>query len=303
VDIVKKMAKQWLIINVSVILILLVILFVMFQTDIFKGEDSHAVNLPVDSPLPTSTTLETPHIKSPAPVKTPVASIKPTTVAQPTVTATPAATMMPSNQPVSNTSKNKYGHINPDVIPVFNGDNAYPEAVRVKQFPNGDSIRYWIFKDDRVIDGQYSPKEIISFGNPSDYTLVERITTFRGSNYRNSAAYGERTVREKKLEVIWTKDIGQIDTWPGVGWTGQPMLVHWAKDVRAVMNLKPQMKDKDFVEVIYPTLDENIYFLDLETGKPTRDSIHIGFPTKGTAMVDPRGYPFLFTGQGINRNG
>jgi outer membrane protein assembly factor BamB len=63
------------------------------------------------------------------------------------------------------------------------------------------------------------------------------------------------------------------------------------------------MKAKDLVEVIYPTLDGNIYFLDIETGKPTRDKINVGFPMKGTGMVDPRGYPLLFAGIGLNENG
>ena len=68
------------------------------------------------------------------------------------------------------------------------------------------------------------------------------------------------------------------------------------------MNIKPEMKTKELTEVIYPTLDGNIYFVDLETGKPTRDKIHVGFPLKGTGMIDPRGYPLLFTGMGLNEN-
>ena len=54
------------------------------------------------------------------------------------------------------------------------------------------------------------------------------------------------------------------------------------------------------VEVIYPTLDGNIYFLDLETGSATRSKLNIGVPTKGTGSIDPRGYPMLYTGQGID---
>lgn len=69
------------------------------------------------------------------------------------------------------------------------------------------------------------------------------------------------------------------------------------------MNIKPEYKNTDLVEVIYPTLDGNIYFLNLENGQPTRDPIYIGFSTKGTGMIDPRGYPILYTGQGLNQNG
>ncbi len=66
------------------------------------------------------------------------------------------------------------------------------------------------------------------------------------------------------------------------------------------MNIKEEFKNRDLVEVIQAALDGNIYFLDLETGKPTRPSIDIGFPIKGSPFVDPRGYPILYTGMGIN---
>ena len=90
--------------------------------------------------------------------------------------------------------------------------------------------------------------------------------------------------------------------WPGSGWTGQPLLVKWPENVRKIMNINDEFKHRDFVEVIYPILDGNIYFLDLETGKATRPKINLGFSIKGTGAIDPRGYPLLYTGMGINSN-
>ena len=100
---------------------------------------------------------------------------------------------------------------------------------------------------------------------------------------------------------MWN-DLGAItaENYWRTGWTGQPLIVHWPEAERKIMNIKPEFKEKDLVEVIYPAMDGNIYFLDLETGKPTRDKIEVGFPMKGTGMVDPRGYPILYTGMGIN---
>ena len=46
-------------------------------------------------------------------------------------------------------------------------------------------------------------------------------------------------------------------------------------------------------------MDGYIYFLDLATGNATRDAINSGVVQKGTACVDPRGYPLLYVGQGI----
>lgn len=190
----------------------------------------------------------------------------------------------------------------------FDGAKAFSEYVFKNLMPDGSTIQSWIFRYNTPLK-EYSVKEKnkISFGSPEDYSLLEGVTTFRGNNYRDGGAYGTREVTQKKLEIVWEKDgLGSIaghgSNWPGTGWTGQPLLVHWDKDVRKLMNINEEMKGKDLVEVIYPTLDGNIYFLDLETGKPTREKMTIGFPIKGTATVDPRGYPILYTGMGINEN-
>jgi outer membrane protein assembly factor BamB len=70
------------------------------------------------------------------------------------------------------------------------------------------------------------------------------------------------------------------------------------------MNIKKEFKDNpNFVEVIYASLDGKIYFMDLFSGEPSRDSININNPIKGSVSVDPRGYPLLYVGQGINESG
>jgi len=195
--------------------------------------------------------------------------------------------------------------VNPDIPPVYDGKNAFGEYAKEKNF-NGTVLKYWHFLgNDIVVSDVENPG--IYFGPAESYTDVEGVTTFRGNHYRNSAAFGTRKVTEKKLELVWTMDIGSVSAngsyWPGVGWTGQPLIIHWDEDIRKIMNIKPEYKNTDLVEVIYPTLDGNIYFLNLENGKPTRDPINIGYSTKGTGMIDPRGYPILYTGQGLNQNG
>ncbi|NLX64634.1 MAG: PQQ-like beta-propeller repeat protein [Clostridiaceae bacterium] len=187
---------------------------------------------------------------------------------------------------------------------VFTGEYAFEHLKKTFRKKDGTTIDYWVFELGKPVD--YVPKDEIIFGDADEYSDIKGVTTFRGNNYRDSASYGSRTITEKKLEIVWSYDIGAISTsegyWPGTGWTGQPLLVNWPEDIRKMMNIKPDMKEKDLVEVIYPTLDGNIYFLDLLTGKPTRDKITVGFPIKGTGMIDPRGYPILYTGMGINEN-
>ena len=190
----------------------------------------------------------------------------------------------------------------------FGGKKAFAEFALDNTFSNGLSMQSWIFRNNTPLK-EFKPtkKNRIEFGPSSEYSKLEGVTAFRGNNYRDNASFGTRTVTDKKLEIVWKKDgLGAISAhnsyWPGTGWTGQPLLVHWPEDVRKLMNINSEMKAKDLVEVIYPALDGNIYFLDLATGKPTRDKIEIGYPIKGTGMVDPRGYPILYTGMGINEN-
>ncbi|MBQ9950136.1 MAG: PQQ-binding-like beta-propeller repeat protein, partial [Clostridia bacterium] len=54
----------------------------------------------------------------------------------------------------------------------------------------------------------------------------------------------------------------------------------------------------ELVEVIYATMDGHIYFLDLMTGKATRDRLNLHLPFKGAGSLDPRGYPILYLGAG-----
>ena len=109
-----------------------------------------------------------------------------------------------------------------------------------KVFDKGDgtSLYYWVFENGKPVD--YQPRDQISFGKPENYADIGGVLAFRGNNYRNSASYGTRTITDKKLEIVWTHDIGAISTkesyWPGTGWTGQPLLVNWSEDVRNMMN-------------------------------------------------------------------
>jgi hypothetical protein len=189
----------------------------------------------------------------------------------------------------------------------FDGEKAFTDYTFETLLSNA-TMKSWIFRYNTPLkEYKVKEKDKIDFGSSGEYSELEGVTAFRGNNYRDDASFGTRTVSQKKLQIVWEKTgLGAISAhnsyWPGTGWTGQPLLVHWSEDVRKLMNIKDEMKSKDLVEVIYPTLDGNIYFLDLETGKETRNKIQIGYPIKGTGMIDPRGYPVLYTGMGINEN-
>ncbi|MBO9129132.1 PQQ-binding-like beta-propeller repeat protein [Bacillus sp. 165] len=140
---------------------------------------------------------------------------------------------------------------------------------------------------------------------PKVYTEMEGIVTFRGNNLRNAPSYG--TVKENPalLEKQWSFTTGASPEWGGgAGWTGQPAIIKWDPEVREMMNLNEEFKsNEDFIEVIYASLDGKIYFFDLESGAQSRPPITINNPIKGSVSIDPRGYPLLYTGQGIPQQG
>lgn len=147
---------------------------------------------------------------------------------------------------------------------------------------------------------EYQRENEIHMGSSTLYSDVEGIVTFRGSNYRDGGSYGTIPNNPTSLKIAWTKSIGGLDKWDGVGWTGQASAVRWSDELRQMMNINAEKKAKDgLVEVIYGTLDGKIYFLDLDDGTSTRDPINIGASIKGSVSVDPRGYPLLYCGQGI----
>lgn len=155
---------------------------------------------------------------------------------------------------------------------------------------------------------EYVRETPILFGTGREYAALPGVLTLRGSNYRENAAYGVVPELSGKFNKLWSVSTGSLNksssgSWTGSGWTGQCLMVQWPAETRKIMNLYSEFKDKDgWVEVIYATMDGNVYFLDLETGKPTREKLKIGIPFKGAGALDPRGIPVLYLGTGDTYN-
>jgi outer membrane protein assembly factor BamB len=147
-------------------------------------------------------------------------------------------------------------------------------------------------------------REKMGFDNSETYSDLEGVTCFRGNNLRDGGSFGYVEPKDEKLEKLWEVNIGSIDSWTGVGWNGQPAIVKWQEAVKKDMNLYEDKKNKkELTEVVYAALDGYVHFLDLEDGKATRDKLQIGAPIKGSLSIDPRGYPLLYVGQGIDKRG
>lgn len=158
------------------------------------------------------------------------------------------------------------------------------------------------------VDGQpaesYQRMQPVEVSEKEPYTQQEGIVTFRGDHLRSGAALGNATLKQKKLRIRWSAETGKLAKgygkgfWTGSGWTGQPLILHWTQEQKQSMNLYEEKKQKETLwEVIYSTMDGNVYFLDLEDGTPTRDVLKVGLPFKGAGAVHPS-LPILHLGPG-----
>ena len=211
-----------------------------------------------------------------------------------------------TNTPVVNT---------PQVTDPENTDPNVPEAAPLPEFsPQAVSSTLpsnLIASTDVMVDGQLVEginfSDPIDFGLGEDYTKVEGIVTFRGNNFRDGASYGTANMVNAKFSGNnWNVGTGSLtapdgESWTGSGWVGQPLMMTWPKEVRANMNMYDWAKQADnLTEVVYATMDGNVYFLELETGSKTRPDLYLGYTFKGAGALDPRGYPILYLGSGYN---
>ena len=254
----------------AALIVLLVVLLAVLAIVVAKLAGAEPASpLPPESPAPTAA--------PPAPTATPAPTAEPTPEVPETPEPTPEPTPVPEFHP-------------------YHTEKTAPEdyvknlAVNV----NGTTL---------AEGTPYEPEEQIDFLPGDEYTQMEGIITFRGNNFRDSASYGYAELTDYKFGKSWSVNTGSLsyngETWTGSGWVGQPLIVKWPKETKAIMNMYDWAKeDDDLVEVIYATMDGNIYFLDLATGQKTRDTLNVGYTFKGAGALDPRGYPLLYVGAG-----
>lgn len=163
-----------------------------------------------------------------------------------------------------------------------------------------------IMVDGEVVE-EYENQYDILFDLPERYTQIDGVVTFRGDNFRSGAAYGTANVSSKSLSVVWKNSTGGLAdsdgfNWTGSGWTGQALVAKWPEATRKNMTAMYDWarEKKDLVEVIHATLDGYVHFYELSTGEKTRDALFLGFNFKGAGALDPRGYPILYVGAGVD---
>ena len=198
---------------------------------------------------------------------------------------------------------------NPMLYPATAGIFIDPDAVIGSNVdPAMRGITQNIISGSQILT-EFNRENPINIGDPLYYTQIPGVLTFRGNNFRSTSSFGYVTPSDgtvDSLTQVWefTDDHTLLSSdmsfeWDGYQLTGQPLIVRWPMETRSIMNIYPSANAKtDLTEVIYPSLDGYIYFLDLDDGTMTRDPIYAGVTIKGTAALDPRGYPLLYIGQG-----
>lgn len=169
------------------------------------------------------------------------------------------------------------------------------EALQLNPLPSSKNLSYSFSNRSKVFTKPF----------PEQYQTVNGILSFRGGPFRNNGSMGTAVISKQKLVKSWSFQTASSSGWGGgSGWTGQPSVIEWKPQEQKIMNLYSQFKTKsNFKEVVYGSLDGRVYFLDLSTGKKTRNPINIQNPIKGSVALDPRGYPLLYVGQGIPQTG
>lgn len=268
---IKKLIPVFIILPIIIVLIVVILL---------KNNDSSGPAVPTS----TNTTINT--TPSQAPDITPSPTI---VITEPPVVTTPPVTESPATP-----------------LPEFN-----PYAVdstKPSNMMNGNKIDNIFVEVNDVTVPSYTTNNPIDFSTGDVYSSVEGIITFRGNNFRDSGSYGTVNMTEFAFEKVWMHETGKLEgtgtssgshMWYGCGWTGQPLAAKWPKSTRAIMNMYDWAKEaEELVEVIYATMDGNIYFYELYTGQATRPPMNVGHIFKGAGALDPRGYPLMYCGSG-----
>lgn len=229
--------------------------------------------------------------RTPAPpaAETPPATEQPTETTAPPTEATTAPTE-PETEPEETTEP---APTEPPFVPMA------VDGTRAEDW----EIDWRIIENDTVIES-FTRQDPIFFGD--DYCQLPGIAGFRGGNYRTDASYGTADIQSGTIKQLWKMNVGYLETvdWIGCGWTGQPLVAQWDAETRAIMNLYDEKKEKDgLVEAVYAKMDGYIHFIDMEDGSQTRDPLYVGWVFKGSGALDPRGYPIVYLGAGLTKNG
>lgn len=250
---------------------------------------------PTEEPTeaPTQAPTEEPTAEpteEPTPTATATPTLAPTEV--PTMEPTEAPTPEPTEEPTPEPTAEPTAEPTPELVAQAVAD-ADPSLVATTVIYNGKTK---LDSYDRAVEDQINMP-----AGDAYITQPYGVMTYRSNAFRQNAAVGN-VGNISTMSLAWTAKAGSVkgasQTYYGIGWTGQPAIVKWSREVREASNIVEEKRNvKALKEVIIAGLDGKIYFLDLEDGTPTRDAINVGYPMRGTPSIHPLGYPIMSVGQ------
>lgn len=185
----------------------------------------------------------------------------------------------------------------------FNDTIPEPEALAATPLASAAQINYEITLHDSTVDGKLTTLRDLHREAPGHMT-------FRGSTMRDADFGGTVKGRPSKIVQRWMFKTG-LDTKPtnlggawggGTGWTSQPLYVEWPDSVRHRFTREKSALTGDSVprqEVMVASLASEVYFLDFQTGQPSREPLDTHNPVKGTMCLDPQLNGNLYVGQAV----
>lgn len=169
-------------------------------------------------------------------------------------------------------------------------------------YPSASVIKYTIENKDSI---SYPLSHLTNL-----YERNDRVMTFRKSPMRNADFNGHLTVQPHEIGVAWSFDTPNstdstaFGVWGGgTGWTGQPLYAHWTdEEVKRFRKESPALtEDFGAEEVMIGSLCGQAFFLNFNTGRPSRQPLDLHNVVKGTMSLDPE-YMNLYVGQGVSVN-
>ena len=130
----------------------------------------------------------------------------------------------------------------------------------------------------------------------------DRVMTFRRNLMRNADFGGRVTGTPSTIEIAWSfKTPTGTERWGGgSGWTGQPLYAHWTQAEMDSLRRGGAPLTADFgeEEVMVGSLCGTAFFLNFDTGQPSRRPLNLHNVVKGTMSLDPQ-FMNLYVGQGV----
>lgn len=137
--------------------------------------------------------------------------------------------------------------------------------------------------------------------------LTTGTFTFRGNHRRDMPVTGRVSGTPHEIVKVWEFATASDTThtpygvwYGGAGWTGQPVFVHWSDSAAASFRALSPALTRDFGEreIIAGSLCGNVYFINFDTGRASRQPIYSGNIIKGAVSLDPQ-LPNLYVGHGV----